>query len=135
MSDIHRLAKLDGVHPQLVTNVTRICAAMNALGVVMIVTDAVRTVKQQQALYAQGRTKPGAIVTQLDGVTKRSNHQLHPDGFGHAVDLCFWVDGKPSWAEVNPWDLYGCMVRQQGMLWGGDWHNPDRPHIEMRKVP
>jgi peptidoglycan L-alanyl-D-glutamate endopeptidase CwlK len=134
MTDPHRLERLTGVHPQLITIVTRICAALEALGVTMIVTDGVRTVKQQKALYEQGRSTPGEIVTQLDGVKKKSNHQLKPDGFGHAVDLCFWVDGKPSWAESNPWHLYGEIAKFEGCAWGGDWASiVDRPHIEWPK--
>lgn len=123
--------KLHGVHPELVAIVLRISAAMKALGLTMIVTDGVRTVEQQKALYAQGRTEPGHIVTQLDGELKRSNHQQKADGFGHAVDMAFLVDGKASWDERNPWALYGAMARQQGCTWGGDWRSlVDRPHIE-----
>jgi len=131
VGDPHRLYKLAGVHPQLKHIVTRICAAMDALGFYLIVTDGVRTVAEQQALYAKGRTALGTIVTHLDGLLKRSNHQLHPDGCGHAVDMCFLVNGKPSWAETNPWTCYGAMAKALGCVWGGDWKKfRDRPHIE-----
>ena len=39
------------------------------------VTSGFRTVEKQQSLYAQGRTKPGKIVTNADGVISKSNHQ------------------------------------------------------------
>jgi peptidoglycan L-alanyl-D-glutamate endopeptidase CwlK len=124
--------KLAGVHPELSEKILRILAAMEVLGFQMMVTDGVRTTGQQQALYAQGRSKPGRVVTQLDGVIKKSNHQVKTDGFGHAVDCCFVVDGAPSWADALPWSLYGAMAQALGLVWGGAWVNfKDRPHVEM----
>ena len=123
--------KLAGVHPSLVDAVDRILMAMRELGFVMVVTDGLRTTEQQVALYAQGRTAPGDIVTQADGVLRRSNHQLHEDGYGHAVDMCFLVAGAPSWADRHPWRAYGEMAKALGLTWGGDWKTPDRPHLEL----
>ena len=130
--DLHHLDKLAGVHPRLIAVVTRMCEAMAILGFHLLVTDGVRTTEQQKALYAKGRTAPGSIVTQLDGERKRSNHQVKADGYGHGVDCCFLVNEKPSWAESNPWQLYGAMAKAQGLAWGGDWDRfPDKPHIEL----
>lgn len=127
------ITKLEGVHPRLVAAITRVMYAMNELGFAMLVTDGVRTTEQQQALYRQGRGAPGKIVTNCDGIRSKSNHQAKADGFGHAVDLAFLVNGKPSWDEAMPWDLYGAMVRSQGLIWGGDWKTAlrDRPHAEL----
>lgn len=124
--------KLEGVHPVLVDKVTRILMASAELGFPMLVTDGVRTVMQQQALYAQGRTAPGKIVTYMDGVKRPSNHQPKADGFGHAVDCAFLVDGKPSWDAGLPWGLYGAMAKALGLTWGGSWKSiVDKPHIEL----
>jgi peptidoglycan L-alanyl-D-glutamate endopeptidase CwlK len=127
------MTKLEGVHPELVEKVTRIIAALMSLGFAMVVTDGVRTAEQQHALWQQGRETPGPIVTNADGYTKKSNHQPHEDGFGHAVDLAF-VDeqGYPSWGEKWPWAAYGACAKALGLAWGGDWSSPhDRPHIEL----
>lgn len=123
--------KLAGVHPKLRAVVLRVLSVMADLGYPMLVTDGVRTTEEQQALYAQGRTKPGPVVTNADGVTHRSNHQLHADGCGHAVDCCFLLNGKPSWDPHLPWRLYGEAAKALGCRWGGDWTHPDRPHIEL----
>lgn len=131
--------KLVNVHPRVVDVVTRIKFAMTELGYPMMVTDGARTVDQQQALFRKGRDQAGhviephAIVTNCDGIVNRSNHQLDPkDGLGRAVDMCFLVDNKPSWAETMPWALYGLMAETLGLAWGGRWHHPiDRPHIEL----
>lgn len=124
--------KLAGVHPMLVEKVKRILYASAELGFPMLVTDGLRTDAEQAALYAKGRTAPGSIVTNADGVKKRSNHQAKADGFGHAVDCCFLVNGRPSWDQKLPWALYGEMAKSQGLVWGGDWTSiVDRPHIEL----
>lgn len=122
--------KLAGVHPDLQARVPQIISAMAVLGFEMRVTDGLRTLAQQQELFALGRTKPGRIVTRADGIRNPSNHQAKPDGFGHAVDLTFWVEGTPSWAEDLPWRLYGEMAKALDLKWGGDWSIPDKPHIE-----
>lgn len=128
------IAKLEGVHPRLVEAVQRILLAMNDLGLRMLVTDGVRSTAEQEAKYAQGRTTPGKIVTQADGLLNKSNHQAKLDGFGHAVDLCFVVNNVASWADEMPWRLYGEMAQSQGLVWGGAWVSfVDKPHIELPK--
>ena len=130
--------RLHGVHPELVDKVTRILRAMDALGFPMMVTEGLRSRERQQQLYAQGRTKPGKIVTYLDGVVRKSNHQAKADGYGHAVDCAFLVDidgdgpDDPSWAERHPWALFGAMAVALGLTWGGNWKTlVDRPHVEL----
>lgn len=54
-----------------------------------------RTQTDQDNLYAQGRTKPGPIVTW----TRTSHHIIQKDGYGHAVDIVAFVNGKPVWDE------------------------------------
>jgi peptidoglycan L-alanyl-D-glutamate endopeptidase CwlK len=124
--------KLLGVHPVLVQRVERILEAMRALGFPMLVTDGLRTAPEQMALYRRGRTQPGPIVTNADGITTRSNHQARDDGFGHAVDCAFLVEGKPSWSDDCPWRVYGEMAKALALRWGGDWKGfVDRPHVEL----
>jgi peptidoglycan L-alanyl-D-glutamate endopeptidase CwlK len=124
--------KLHGLHPELVEKVQRVLAAMAALGFPMMVTDGLRTTEQQQALFAKGRTAPGSIVTNADGVTRKSNHQAKDDGFGHAADCTFLENGKPTWSEKYPWPAYGACAEAVGLRWGGRFKSlPDKPHVEM----
>lgn len=85
------LAKLNGVHPDLVKVMKE---AIKDCPVDFTITDGVRTTAEQQTLYAKGRTKPGRIVTNADGVRNKSNHQVKNDGMGHAVDLYPYVNGN-----------------------------------------
>jgi peptidoglycan L-alanyl-D-glutamate endopeptidase CwlK len=134
--------RLVGVHPELAAKARRILAALEALGVPMCITDALRTVADQQAKFAQGRTAPGAIVTRCDGVLKKSNHQAHDDGYGHAIDCAFLIshDGgttfQPTWDEAQPWAAYGACVEALGLTWGGGESFRraglvDKPHAEL----
>lgn len=120
----------DGIHPALKAKVTQVLTAMAALNHPMRVCQGVRTAAQQEALYAQGRTAPGRIVTNCDGVKRKSNHQEYPDGYGHAVD-CNFLTGDP-FGETQPWSLYGAAVKAVGLIWGGSWTTfQDRPHAEL----
>lgn len=111
--------------------VYQVLDAMMAIGWEMVAYDGKRTTLRQQQLYAQGRTKPGKIVTHLDGVTKRSKHQ---DGL--AVD-CAWVVWKDdgSWDvrwDGGPWDAYMACAEALGLTCGGKWRLRDLPHLEQR---
>jgi len=130
---IHRLA---GVHPTLIDRLMRVLAEMERLGHPMMVTDGVRTLERQQELYAQGRETPGKVVTDCDGVVKKSNHQVKADGFGHAVDCAFIINGQPNWGDRLPWETYGALCLNHGLKWGIKLANGtiDRPHIELPLV-
>lgn len=124
--------RLVGVHPELASRIIKVLAAMSTAGHPMMVTDGLRTEAQQRALYAKGRTAPGPKVTNADGTIKKSNHQAKADGYGHAVDCAFLVDGRPSWDIRLPWKLYGALVVGQGLVWGGNWKSlVDLPHAEL----
>ena len=84
-----------------------------------------RSQARETYLYAQGRTRPGKIVTN-DPIPRHH-------GFGDAVD-CVPVkaDGSIDWnAPEEVWAQYGHVARAAGLTWGGDWPSfPDKPHIQ-----
>lgn len=59
------------------------------------IVEGYRTVSRQKKLYAQGRTEPGEIVTEKDGVYKLSDHQK-----GEAVDIAIWR-GRIVWVDAE----------------------------------
>lgn len=132
-------ATLEQVHPELVKKATQILAAMDAIGHPMFVVQAARTADYQHHLWLQGRPDqpggyPGDVVTNRDGYEKKSNHQLHPDGYGHALDLAF---ADSTWntdsAHLKRWLAYGALVEALDLTWGGRWTTPhDLPHMELR---
>ena len=99
------------------------------------ITQGLRTFKEQDNLYAIGRTKPGAKVTNA-----KSGQSVH--NFGFAVDICLIIDGKTaSWDTVKDWDndtitdWYECVkiFAKYGWDWGGNWKKfKDLPHFDKR---
>jgi hypothetical protein len=126
----------DHLHPDLVAKINRVLAGMSAIGFPMKIVQGLRTVEEQQKLYAQGRTITGKIVTDADGVKVRSNHQAGPDGLGRAVDCAFL--GSDPFSDSLPWSLYGAACEAVGLVWGGGtkagWHGQDRPHAQLPKL-
>lgn len=118
-----RLAK---VHPELTARIRRAASTLSAQGITIEVVQGLRTYAEQNALYAQGRTKPGKKVTNAKGGA--SNHN-----FGLAVDVCPFVSGKPNWdASQGTWDKIGDAGKAEGLEWGGDWSSLiDLPHLQI----
>lgn len=91
-----------------------------------------RTYAEQAAIYAQGRTKPGSIVTKAG--PGQSNHN-----FGIAFDVGIF-DGKTYFTGRNATeekaytDLRAFTKKATPELdWGGDWKSiKDKPHYELR---
>ena len=134
---------LKGVHPSLKLLIEE---SIRDSPVDFTVTDGLRTTAEQKAIYAQGRTKPGKIVTKADGVKGLSNHQDEADGkkdgLGSAVDLYPYFDGK---VQVNHKDTpkklkeiathIKAKAKELGIAieWGGDWKFIDMPHFQLKK--
>jgi len=91
----------------------------------VMVVQTYRSIEEQEALYAKGRSRPGPIVTHARGGDSFHN-------FRCAWDICFVdpVMGKLTWE--GPWDLIGGIAEKLGCIWGGHFKHvePDRPHIE-----
>ena len=95
-------------------------------GAVLRVTCTHRSVQEQQTLYAKGRTTPGQVVTQVDGVKVLSKHNHLP---AKAIDFCVTWGGKVSWVEED-YDEVGPYMEAEGLVWGGSWAGrKDRPHV------
>ena len=116
-----RLAK---VKPELREKVEKLIDLANRAGHVLLVTQGFRSIEEQNNLYAQGRTRPGKIVTNARG--GKSNHN-----FGTAADLAFIVDGEVSWNEKLYLEI-GVWASEVGLNWGGNWKSiKDKPHVEL----
>lgn len=127
--------RLLGVHTHLVSALRHIFTDFEIAHTPLFVVEGVRTVERQQALYAQGRTTPGPIVTYKDGLVHRSNHQPLA-GIGYAVDCAFVPSaGESPFDALHPWQAYGEALEAQGVIWGGRWKMADLPHAEWPRDP
>jgi peptidoglycan L-alanyl-D-glutamate endopeptidase CwlK len=108
--------RLEGVHPHMTAVVER---AIQLTGVDFGVTQGVRTLDEQKANVAAGRSQ-----------TMASKHLLQDDGFSHAVDVVAYVGPDVSW-ELNVYDdicdafkeaakEVGCSIK-----WGAAWSEGD----------
>ena len=81
----------------------------------------------QAKLYFQGRTTTGTIVTSAGPGWSAHN-------YGLALDVCRDKDItraglQPNW-NTRDYDLIGECAIAHGLVWGGTWAKPDRPHIQ-----
>ena len=96
-----------------------------------------RSSMRQADLYAQGRTRPGKIVTHKDGVTNKSKHQTSPS---IAVDVVPYFAKQPHirWDDANRFHEMAGFVQAFALgmniktKWGGHWRRfVDLPHWQI----
>jgi peptidoglycan L-alanyl-D-glutamate endopeptidase CwlK len=98
-------------------------------GVTAEIISGLRSWEQQAALFAQGRTRPGAIVTKA-----RPGSSWH--NYGLAIDLGLFAGGKylDSAAPARAARIYrelGALAVSMGLEWAGNWKSfPEGPHFQ-----
>lgn len=93
-------------------------------GLPVLVTETVRDAEYQASLYAQGRTKPGSIVT------NQKTPSFHSDKVGLAFDIAKNVKGH-EYDDAAFFRRCGEIGKEMGFTWGGDWKSlPDKPHFQ-----
>ena len=138
MIDNITLTRIEVIHPNLKDELTKIYREIVAGNVNCRFVQVFRTFEEQDALYAQGRTKPGKIVTAAKGGQSYHN-------YGLAVDFCLLNDkngdGKISGDEIV-WDRNTDLDKDSiidwmevvkvftnhGWTWGASFK--DYPHFE-----
>jgi len=112
------------LHPKIRDKAREFIVKAEQEGIILRITSGLRTWAEQDNLYAQGRTKPGAIVTNAKGGS--SNHN-----YGLAFDVVPIENGNVNWNSKN-WNKIGQIGKSVGFDWGGDWSGfVDKPHFEM----
>ena len=87
-------------------------------GIDLLVTSTYRDNESQAALFAQGRTKPGLVVTNA-----RPGQSWH--NWRCAFDVVPLRHGKPVWGtsghDGNLWRKVGELGESVGLEWAGRW--------------
>lgn len=106
--------------------IARALAQKSALnGIRIKVISGLRTYAEQDALYAQGRAKPGPKVTNARG--GYSNHN-----FGIAFDIGVF-EGSKYLPDSVKYKAVGALGTDLGLEWGGNWKTiVDQPHFQLR---
>lgn len=114
-------------HPRLQLLAGQLIEGCSKQGLSIKIGETFRTVEEQNELYAQGRTKPGNIVTNAPGNSYSSYHQ-----WGTAFDF-FRNDGSGAYNESgNFFNKVGEIGVSLGLEWGGNWKSPvDKPHFQL----
>ncbi|EAC7134113.1 alkaline phosphatase [Listeria monocytogenes] len=124
----NRKLNVSGMNKSVADKTRNVIKKMAKKGIYLCVAQGYRSSAEQNALYAQGRTKPGAVVTNAKG--GQSNHN-----YGVAVDLCLYTsDGKNViWeSTTSRWKTVVSAMKAEGFAWGGDWKSfKDYPHFEL----
>jgi len=103
-----------------------LCKAQN---LPLLITETWRTMAEQDALYAQGRTKPGNIVTNCKGTDYQSPHQ-----WGVAFDFCKNIKGQ-EYSDTAFFKTVGALGKSIGLRWGGDFQSmADMPHFQLNSL-
>lgn len=117
--------RIAGLHPEVrATAAAFVNRVEQELGIQLRVTQGYRSIAEQNALYAQGRTAPGDIVTNARGGSSYHNYGLAFD----VVEVR--PDGSANWD--TDWAAIGRIGESMGLEWGGNWTRlVDRPHFQM----
>lgn len=132
--DQRTLERIKLMHPKLRDEVgeiyAEICKALTGKSFCRF-THTLRTFKEQDELFAKGRTAPGARVT-------NSPAGLSMHNYGLALDIVLIKDGTALWdvkADLDgdgkaDWIEIVNIFKQYGWEWGGDWKFYDAPHFQ-----
>lgn len=143
MRDIASLDRANLLHPsirkEVIDTITKIENDLFPPTVKIRIVQGLRTIEEQNELFAQGRTKPGLIVTHAKGGSSYHNYGLAIDfvlmydkdkngsyeALSWDVNYDFDKDGVKDWQEVVN------SFKAMGYTWGGDFKNlTDNPHLE-----
>ena len=122
------------LHPELQEKFELLQKKCAKKGIKIRATECLRTAKEQDALYAKGRTVPGSKVTNCQGKSYSSMHQWGV-AFDYVIDQDTDKDGD---VDIN--DLYcaklmnvvGKLGQSIGLEWGGSWKSiVDKPHLQL----
>jgi peptidoglycan LD-endopeptidase CwlK len=115
---------IDELIPRTAEKCRDFIAACRDAGIDVIITSTYRDADSQNALYAQGRTKPGRRVTNVAGGDSFHNWRV-------AFDFVPIENGKAVWDDDDLWARCGYIAEQVGLEWGGAWDGfVDKPHCQ-----
>lgn len=100
--------------PVVAAKASAFVTACRAAGIDVLITSTLRDNAAQDALYAQGRTKPGKVVTNA-----RAGQSWH--NYGCAFDFVPIINGKAAWADLALFERCGVIAESCGLEWAGRW--------------
>ena len=105
---------LDDLVPSVKTKAQLFLERCAECGIDILIYCTYRSKEEQDGLYAQGRTKPGDIVTNARGGESFHNYRC-------AFDFVPLVGGKPQWKNADLYAKAGRIAESVGLEWAGRW--------------
>lgn len=113
------------LHPDFRTKLVVFEAELLKRNIRAVPVHGFRSLEEQAALYAKGRTAKGPRVTNAKPGQSAHNYGLAMDYVPFVGRRTYNV--KPLW-----WVKFGMAARAAGLEWGGSWKRfIDRPHVQM----
>ncbi len=129
--------KIEDCHPALQPILKEFLARCQAAGMNILVTCTYHSGAEQDALYMQGRTKPGAKVANAKAGQTRHNDTLNGRPTSTAFDIVPLIDGKAVWDAKHPhWQKAGEIGEALGLEWAARWVTfKEMPHFQLKRQP
>lgn len=106
---------INDLHPKVASLAVAFKQLCDEEGIDLLITSTYRDHESQNALYAQGRTTKGNIVTNAKGGQSMHNWRV-------AFDVVPLRNGKPVWDTRDPvWARIGALGESVGLEWSGRW--------------
>lgn len=127
---------LSDLHPDLQPLCEQFLESCTINSINAFVVQTYRSKAEQDALYAQGRTTPGKVVTHATGGHSKHEFTL-PDGTpaSKAFDFMIKDSGGHLISDGTDPAYYqaGQLGKSLGLIWGGDWAQPktDYDHLQL----
>lgn len=130
MKDPVSISRLALLHPKVKESFQHFIEdAEQATGRTFRIVQGLRTFAEQEAIYEQGRTKPGRIVTYSPAGASYHNYGLAVD----IAPIIYDANNKPkdldwsfNFAKLEP------IGAKYGITWGGRFPSPDKDHFEKK---
>jgi len=106
--------KIDDLTPKTATLCRAFIDSCKQHGIDVIITSTYRDNESQNALYAQGRTSKGKIVTNAKAGKSFHNYRC-------AFDFVPVINGKAQWDDIGIFQKCGEIAKSVGLEWAGDW--------------
>jgi peptidoglycan L-alanyl-D-glutamate endopeptidase CwlK len=105
---------LDDLNPKVKKLAEQFVKACHDADIDILIYSTYRDAESQNELYAQGRTKPGRIVTNAKAGFSYHNWRC-------AFDFVPIVNGKARWDDSAAYSLCGNIGEDLGFEWAGRW--------------
>ncbi len=96
-------------------------ALCKAEGLDLLIYCTHRPNKEQDKLYAMGRTVKGRIVTNARAGQSKHNNEVNGKPAALAYDAVPCIGGKPQWDNKELYNKAGALGESLGLKWAGRW--------------